>query len=530
MATYTLLVGVTTIADSTSNDLLIFPVEITKKFGEDADTAIIKIRDNNNTVSNQISVGNTIDLTITVNGIQRKFKGVIRNKKNEYEGNRTILTLDCADVSTIFTHRIVSEQYANQTVEYIVSDLINNYASDVINTVYAGLTGITLESIDFYMKDLKDCLNRLAELSGRIWFVDDNNDLYFDTKTNLKNTTTTTVELIEDYDLEEEADMINRVYVFGGKKDVSEGGGVIGGSGVNNVVWNNISDYTGVWTTDAGGTAFSIGLKTYLVVGNTAKDVWEYDSETDTWTQKIAYPLNADEMVSFSDGTYGYVGGGYDRDVSDYTNKFYKYDPSTNTWTQIANLPVNTGDPDYRSTSGMVAFVIDGIGYVFSGDAADAWKYDPSTNTWTQIADTPCVYGRTYYNDGLRAFSSGGKGYCCYYPDYTLYEYDPSTNTWAGINEIIGRVIAAYGINNLGIIIYRDIASGDFHDEYSPWVVVAYNPTSNTYEFIGICPGMAGRLKISFQINNEGYVGLGYKPEPDSGVVISTKFIKFRVI
>ncbi|WP_456478109.1 XkdQ/YqbQ family protein [Geoglobus ahangari] len=211
---YTIAVDGQVIA-SDSNDLLIFPAELSRKFAEDSDTLRIVLRDDNSSISNSVSVGKQIVAEFTIGGIYRKFSGVIISKKNVYVNNKPALEISCADVSSIFARRFVAESYASQTIEAIVSDLIAKYASDVVNQSFIATTGVAL-TIDFRYKSLKDCLNRLAELSGCMWFVDENNNLHFDYANNLKTSTSKTVDSVEEYDIQESADIINRVYIYGG--------------------------------------------------------------------------------------------------------------------------------------------------------------------------------------------------------------------------------------------------------------------------------------------------------------------------
>src|SRR5437870_3933251 len=59
------------------------------------------------------------------------------------------------------------------------------------------------------------------------------------------------------------------------------------------------------------GVGFSIGTKGYIGLGNNYIDFWEYDPNTNTWTQKANFAGNARSgAVGFSIGNKGYVGTG----------------------------------------------------------------------------------------------------------------------------------------------------------------------------------------------------------------------------
>ncbi len=63
----------------------------------------------------------------------------------------------------------------------------------------------------------------------------------------------------------------------------------------------------------------------------------------DTWTQKADFggtPRYG--AVGFSIGSKGYMGTGYDFNVVHYKD-FWEYDSSTNTWTQKADLAESSG-------------------------------------------------------------------------------------------------------------------------------------------------------------------------------------------
>ena len=56
--------------------------------------------------------------------------------------------------------------------------------------------------------------------------------------------------------------------------------------------WHRVSDFDGLARSEA--TSFTIGNKGYLTGGYDARkhlnDLWEYDMEQDSWTQKATFP------------------------------------------------------------------------------------------------------------------------------------------------------------------------------------------------------------------------------------------------
>jgi hypothetical protein len=122
--------------------------------------------------------------------------------------------------------------------------------------------------------------------------------------------------------------------------------------------------------------------------------------------------------VVFSIGNRGYVGSGFGNYT--FSNEFWEYNPETDTWSQKADIP---GIP----RSGASGFSIGNCGYIGLGMAKaviynDFWEYHQPSDTWRQITD--CGYSST------NAFSMtiDGKGYVgagISYPSCDFWEYTP---------------------------------------------------------------------------------------------------------
>ena len=134
--------------------------------------------------------------------------------------------------------------------------------------------------------------------------------------------------------------------------------------------------------------------------------------------------------VSFSVGSMGYIGTGYDSFTGNFD--FWQYNPATNSWQQKANL-------SNIERVGAIAFNIDSLAFVGLGIDAnndllqDLWQYKPTSNTWTQKADY-AGGGRTVAS----AFSLDHKGYVGCGDIYgtlmnDFWAYDPQNNVWDSI-------------------------------------------------------------------------------------------------
>lgn len=140
----------------------------------------------------------------------------------------------------------------------------------------------------------------------------------------------------------------------------------------------------------SGAASFTIGDKGYLVGGydgdDYLSDTWEYNSEDDYWIEKATedgseFPGDARTgAVGFTIDGKGYVGTGYNG--SDELLDFYEYDPETDSWSQKADF---IGSARYSA----IGFSINGKGYIGTGydgsEQKDFYEYDPTTDTWEQI-------------------------------------------------------------------------------------------------------------------------------------------------
>jgi N-acetylneuraminic acid mutarotase len=230
-----------------------------------------------------------------------------------------------------------------------------------------------------------------------------------------------------------------------------------------------------------------------------------------TWTQKTTFsgPARSYSPVGFAIGTKGYGGTGYNG--STYYNDFWEWDSSTDTWTQRANF--------FASRMYAAGFELNGKGYMGLGKFVsttynDFWQYDPSTNAWTQKASFPGT-GRS----NAVAFSINGKGYIggggiggtslTYYNDF--YQYNPISNTWASrtsFSTIGGTGIVSFAVNGKGYagLGHRNIYRNDMWE---------YDPVADTWTQKGNFPGGTRTVSSAFVIGNYAYVGGGYNGSSD---------------
>jgi N-acetylneuraminic acid mutarotase len=258
--------------------------------------------------------------------------------------------------------------------------------------------------------------------------------------------------------------------------------------------WTQKADFGG--GVRAAAVGFSIGTKGYIGTGVYASppyspdlksnDFWEWDQNTDTWTQKANFPGAVRTWaIGFSIGSKGYIGTG------DMNNDFWEWDQSTDTWTQKASLPVGR---DAAS-----AFTIGNKGYIVLGDdeteSAHLWEWDQSTDTWTQKAPFPGPP-----RDCAAAFSIGSKGYvgtgCTRWPNFTqdLWEWDQTTDTWTQKTNFggVSRASAVgFSIDGKGYIgTGADAPPNAYRDlwEFDPSTTMGVKETKNGLSYMQVFP------------------------------------------
>ena len=117
----------------------------------------------------------------------------------------------------------------------------------------------------------------------------------------------------------------------------------------------------------------------YPLNGLYLKDLWKYDTATDSWTQKANYPGKAQiAAFAFTIADLAFFGTGGDSTYKTY-NDFWKYDPQTDSWIKKDSFGGGT-------RWAAVAFSIGNKGYVGTGDTTsvaygtnDFWTYTPDS-------------------------------------------------------------------------------------------------------------------------------------------------------
>lgn len=160
--------------------------------------------------------------------------------------------------------------------------------------------------------------------------------------------------------------------------------------------WTQLSDPPANFSPRRYAVAFAIGTNGYITLGqdinsNYLKDTWQYNTLTDTWTQKADFGsgdkkgTGRRDATAFAIGNYGYVLCGADETGSNKKDSWV-YDPSTDNWSLT---PVQF---DGGKRNGALALVHGDSAFIVTGvdgdvEADDMIKFVPAnkSNPWTVL-------------------------------------------------------------------------------------------------------------------------------------------------
>lgn len=100
------------------------------------------------------------------------------------KGYKLLYDVEVSDYSFIFNYKTAKRAYLNQTLAYIVNDLITDFVGTSYGFDLSNVdTGPTIPSIVFDHISVRKCFEKLTKVTGYVWWVDYEKKLYFKTKT-----------------------------------------------------------------------------------------------------------------------------------------------------------------------------------------------------------------------------------------------------------------------------------------------------------------------------------------------------------
>ena len=269
----------------------------------------------------------------------------------------------------------------------------------------------------------------------------------------------------------------------------------------------------------ASACACSLDGKAYVFAGREGSkyrnDLWQYDPQTDSWTNMGASPMKArvNATMAAADGKIyaglGFAGSGVYRDSS-YLQDWWEYTPATNEWRRLANYPQdNTVAASSIAINGIV-YVLYGFGW---GWTREVWKYSIAEDKWTKL---PHNEQRAKDNgEGCGAMLNGtyyfGTGYNTY-NETQWFAADLTTDSWTKCASIPGkgREISACAASQKYVYLFGgryfggDMTGGEIFETY-----MRYSPDKDQWEWCGTMPCGRAENQIAFTIDGKAYFGLG---------------------
>jgi N-acetylneuraminic acid mutarotase len=281
--------------------------------------------------------------------------------------------------------------------------------------------------------------------------------------------------------------------------------------------WTQLKTFPG--TARASATSFVVGDKAYVCFGRSdlksgyLNDLWEFDSTDTTWTQKSKLPDTIRGRVKAIAGVIGtkvYIGlgsAGSAYSESALCKDFWEYDTETDTWTQKESFPGEAANDLFCTVIGGCIYTT--LGYTTVGFNSDTYKYDPGTNSWTRLADCPiaCACTAGFTMDSVFYVGTGFDG--ANHKDF--YRYDTRTDNWKRVADLPDARILSNGvnINNKGYILLGRYWNGALNGGHLLSDIVEYDPVSDTWIKRGSCECGARQNAIVFSIGEKGYVVMG---------------------
>ncbi len=279
----------------------------------------------------------------------------------------------------------------------------------------------------------------------------------------------------------------------------------------------------------ANASSFVLIDKAYILFGRpeiyettALNDFWVYTPQTDSWTQKAAFP-GVGRVGAVAEVVKGkaYVGFGYKSGSGVYASDstiladFWAYNPESDSWERKADFPKSayTNKPPLNSCSSFTYQKWLYIIGLYNGKAYsnEVWRYDTEADNWERLnnfkgsprsAAVACTDG-TFYYFGLgynRNFRSD------------WWQYFPATDTWKEMKSMPGkgRVNAtAFVFNNRffvagGHYISGTLTGNEYFDD-----ILEYDRAADKWYIIGKIPTGGRENALAFVLNHKAYLAFG---------------------
>ena len=164
------------------------------------------------------------EISITLDDDTKIFAGYIVNvayKNKPSSGGELVANISCVDYGRLLDRNLVHKTYTDETDQAIIQDIVDTYCEGFGITTDNVSEGATIDQISFNYIQPSQAIRRIAELTGRHWYIDYDKDIHYfplatsSTPFDIDSTTTS----YWDFKVRKDAAQIkNRVYVRGGTK------------------------------------------------------------------------------------------------------------------------------------------------------------------------------------------------------------------------------------------------------------------------------------------------------------------------
>lgn len=165
---------------------------------------------------------NEDEIIITLDDDSKIFGGYILTVGMSKKSSGVVsANITCVDYSRLLDRNLVHKSYSEQTDKAIIADIIATYCAGFGISTTNVIEGVTIDQITFNYVSPSQAFRRIADLTGRNWFIDYDKDIHY-----FPLTTTTTPFDIESSNNQytnlqiskDTSQLKNRVYVRGGTK------------------------------------------------------------------------------------------------------------------------------------------------------------------------------------------------------------------------------------------------------------------------------------------------------------------------
>ena len=241
-----------------------------------------------------------------------------------------------------------------------------------------------------------------------------------------------------------------------------------------------------------GPIGFSIGNKGYVGMGHinsgpqgdvSFNDLWEYDTATNSWTQKADYPGTPFHYgTSFSYQNEGYIG---------YDFEFYKFSPVTNSYSQLQSPAI----PLHWNKSIPYNDIIVLLDYT------NMYLYNPVIDSWSILSDFSGFKKEVILERNNKMYALGYYNY----NKWMVSVWDEANQFWDTLSFFPDSIHKSHlcGFELNGDFYFSMGAESDFGTGKSNW---KYDFDQGTWEQLKDFKGAGRRYYSTFEVENKGYI------------------------